>query len=109
MTGFLQNEIGSGLKRFLRGRLSIHHGKSYRLGVALRLAQVSQQVKAILQIVAVDNDGVKLSLGQQIIARPGLGQIWRFTEIFSNAGRNTPSKAASRLMRRESRFMAFRY
>src|ERR1700687_236403 len=63
----LQNEVGSGLEGLLGGRLPIHHCKSYRLSIALGPAERPQEIKAILQIVAVDDDRIELALRQQIV------------------------------------------
>ncbi len=67
----LQNEVGSGLEGLLGGRLPIHHGKGYTLGIALRLAKRFQEITAVLQVVAVDDDRIELALRQQIVARLG--------------------------------------
>ena len=67
---------------------------------------LSQQFDPVLEVVAVDDHRVELPLRQQVAARLRLGQTCTRTEIFSSAGRSTPSKAASRLIRSESRFMA---
>ena len=64
----LQNEVGSGLEGLLGGRLPIDHGKGYRLGIALGLAQRFQEVTAVLQVVAVDDDRIELALRQHIVA-----------------------------------------
>ena len=60
---FLQNEVCSVLESLLRAR-PVHYRKSYRLGIALGLTHRFQQIKAPLQVVAVDDDRIKLALGQ---------------------------------------------
>ncbi len=64
----LQNEVGSRLEGLLRGRLPIDHGKGHRLGIALGLTQRFQQITAVLQVVAVDDDRIELALHQHIVA-----------------------------------------
>jgi hypothetical protein len=64
----LKDEVGPILKGFLGRGLSIQHGKGDRLRIALSLAQRLQQIDAILQVVAVNDDRIELALSEQIAA-----------------------------------------
>ena len=68
----LQNEVGSRLEGFLGGRLPIYHSKGYGAGIALGPADGLQEIEAVLQVVAVDDDPIELALCQQIVTRSGL-------------------------------------
>jgi len=65
----LQNEVRSPFEGLLGGRLPIQNRERDRLAIALRLAQVSEKVDPALQVVAVDDDRVKLALRKQITCR----------------------------------------
>src|ERR1700693_3043599 len=60
--GLLQNEVGSGVEGLLGRRFSIHHGEGYGLGVALGLAKRAQEIKTVLQVIAVHDDRIELPL-----------------------------------------------
>src|ERR1700674_373751 len=67
----LQNEVGPGVEGLLGRRLSIHHSEGYGLGIALSLTERAQEIKAVLQVIAVYDDCVELALRQQIVAGSG--------------------------------------
>src|ERR1700683_1014248 len=69
----LEDEVGSKLKGLLGSGLSIQHGKGDRLRIALSLAQRLQQIDAILQVIAVNDDRIELALSEQIVA--GFGPL----------------------------------
>jgi hypothetical protein len=60
---FLQNEVCPHLKRLLGGSLPVQDGERYRSLVAWSPAQVSQNIHAALQVIAIDDYGVKLRSG----------------------------------------------
>jgi hypothetical protein len=62
----LQNEVGPGVEGLLGRRFPIHHSKGYGLGVALSLPERAQEIKAVLQVVTIDDDCIEFALRQQI-------------------------------------------
>src|ERR1700692_201506 len=64
----LQNEVGPRLKSILRSRLPIDHRKGHRFGIALSMAEGFQQIEAVVQVVTVNDHGIKFTTRQQLSA-----------------------------------------